>query len=181
MTHHPFIMTGQAWSIALRILLGYPMTEPARHTVAFSSSGPRDSEKDLHLANVAIESQRDYVHLTFADLDATEPCEIGLVLLGVDGVHWLPKARLFAAKEKGPLELLHGDKRWRIDERNQLVSCKPPARHLLSRGEQIAWRRLRKTAAALREVDLDLEGGKFVSLGGTFGDAHDLANLRVAA
>ena len=181
MTHHPFIMTGQAWSIALRILLGYPMTTPARHTVAFSSSGPRDSEKDLHLANIAIESQRDYVHLSFADLDATEPDEIALVLLGTDGVHWLPKARVFAAGDQGRLELLHGDKRWRIDERNQLVSHKLPARHLLARGEQTAWQRLRAMAATLKKVDLDLKGGKFVSLGASFDDAHDLVNLRVAA
>jgi hypothetical protein len=176
---HPYIVTGQAWAFALRILLDYPSFEPARHTVAFSSSGPRDIAKDLHLANLAIEMQRDFVHLTFGDIDAAEPSEIGLAVLGVDGVRWLPRVVLFAASEKTPLELLHGDKRWRIDERNQLVSHKLPARHLVTRGEQTAWRRLRERAAELGGAEL--KGGKFVSPGGTYRDSHDLADLRVAA
>ncbi|WP_394440066.1 hypothetical protein ACGGKE_03495 [Sphingobium naphthae] len=176
---HPYIKNGQSWAFALRTLLGYPVFAPARHTVAFSTSGPRDLEKDRHLADIAIEMQRDFVHLTFVDIDAPEPSEIGLAVLGHHGVHWLPKARLFAASERAPLEMLHGDKRWRIDERNQLVSYKLPARHLLTRGEQVAWQRLRKMAAALD--GLELTGGKFVMLGGSYQDAHDVADLQVAA
>lgn len=176
---HPYIKTGQSWSFALAILLGYSIGKPARHTISFSSSGPRDDEKDQHLATIALEAQRDFVHLSFADLEATEPAEIGMALLGVDRVHWLPNARLFAAGDKAPLEMLHGDKRWRIDERNQLVSHKLPARHLHARGELVAWQRLRKMAAAL--ADLEVVDGKFVMLGDTYRDAHDLANLKVAA
>ena len=176
---HPYIKTGQSWSFALAILLGYPIGKPARHTISFSSSGPRDDEKDLHLAGVALEAQRDFVHLTFADLEATEPSEIGMALLGVDRVHWLPNVRLFAAGDRAPLEMLHGDRRWRIDERNQLVSHKLPARHLIPRGEQVAWQRLRKMAAAL--ADLEVVDGKLIKLGDTYRDAHDLANLNIAA
>lgn len=157
---HPYLARGQAWVFALRTLMGYPPHEPTRHTMGFCTSGPRDFDDIMHLTELAADMGRDMLHLTFEELESPEPCLVSLAVHQPLCVEWLPGCRLYAASDRAPVELLQGDRRWRIDERNQLVSGKLPSRHLLARGEQIAWGRWRKAAAAMD--GLPLTGNRFV-------------------
>lgn len=175
---HPYIANGQAWAFALRLLMNYSWFRPVRHGVVFASSGPRCSEGEAHLAGLALEMGCDMVHLTFPDIDSGTPSEIGLLLLGVDGTQWLPGCRLFAASTTAPVLLLHGDRAWHVDERNQLVSRRLPPRHLRQRGEQIAWDRLRETAMTMGPVAL--EGDKWVAPGQACADGIDFSTIKVA-
>ena len=174
---HPYLARGQAWVFALRTLMGYPPCKPTRHTMSFCTSGPRDFDDIVHLTELATEMQKDMLHLTFAELDDLEPCLVSLVVHQPLAVEWMPGCQLFAASERAPVELLQGNKRWRIDERNQLVSMKLPARHLLVRGEQIAWTRWRKVAEAME--GLECTGNKFVLKGQALADALPVETLEV--
>lgn len=174
---HPYLARGQAWALALRTLMGYPPYEPTRHTMGFCTSGPRDFDDILHLTELATEMQKDMLHLTFAELDAPEPCLVSLVVHQPLCVEWTPGCQLYAASERAPVELLQGDRRWRIDERNQLVSGKLPARHLLARGEQIAWARWRRVAAEMDGVALT--GNTFVPQGKPLADALPTEAIKV--
>jgi hypothetical protein len=174
---HPYLVRGQAWVFALRALMGYPPYKPTRHTMGFCTSGPRDFDDVIHLTQLAADMGNDILHLTFAELDAQEPSLVSLAVHQPLCVEWLPGCRLYAASDRAPVELLQGDKRWRIDERNQLVSGKLPARHLWTRGEQVAWARWRKTAA---EMDgLGITGNKFLPRGQPLADALPVEALKV--
>lgn len=151
---HSYLARGQAWVFALRTLMGYPPYEPTRHTMGFCTSGPRDFDDIVHLIQVATDLQKDMLHLTFAEVDSMEPCQVSLVLHQPLSVEWMENCQLYAASDQGPVELLQGGRRWRIDERNQLVSDKLPPRHLLARGNQIAWARWRKTALEMAEYEV---------------------------
>lgn len=176
---HPYLARGQAWVFALRTLMGYPAYEPARHTMGFCSSGPREFEDVVHLTELAANMQKDMLHLTFAELESPEPCMVSLVLHQHLSVEWMPGCQLYAASERAPVELLQGGRRWRIDERNQLVSDKLPPRHLLARGEQIAWERWRKMAADM--AGLELTGNSFVPQGQPLADAIPAERIKVAS
>lgn len=174
---HPYLARGQAWVFALRTLMGYPPHEPTRHTMGFCTSGPRDFDDIMHLTQVASDMQKDMLHLTFEELESPEPCLVSLVLHQPLCVGWMPGCQLYAASERAPVELLQGGRRWRIDERNQLVSDKLPRRHLLAQGEKIAWKRWRKMA---EQMDgLDLTGNIFVPEGQPFADAIPTEAIRV--
>ncbi|WP_030538540.1 hypothetical protein [Sphingobium sp. DC-2] len=175
---HPYLARGQAWTFALRTLMGYPPHEPSRHTMGFCTSGPRDFDHIMHLTELAADMGRDMLHLTFEELESQEPCLISLVLHQPRCVEWMPGCRLYAASKQAPVELLQGGRRWRIDERNQLVSGKLPPRHLLAHGEQIAWERWRKMA---EEMDgLKLAGNSFVPQRKPLADAIPVAAIRIA-
>lgn len=176
---HPYLARGQAWAFALRTLMGYPPYEPARPSMAFCTSGPRDFEDIMHLTQIAADMQKDMLHLTFADAHAPEPCLVSLAVHQTLCAEWMPGCQLFAASEQAPVELLQGGRRWRIDERNQLVSGKLPPRHLLARGETIAWDRWRKTAAQMD--GLELSGNSFVPQGKPLADAIPTERVRVAS
>ena len=174
---HPYLARGQAWAFALRTLMGYPPHEPSRHTMGFCTSGPRDFADVMHLTELAAEMQKDMLHLTFDELESPEPSLVSLVLHQPLCVEWMPGCQLYAAGDKAPVELLQGGRRWRIDERNQLVSDKLPPRHLLARGERIAWDRWRKMAA---DMDgLDLSGNSFVPARQPLADAIPAERIRV--
>ena len=174
---HPYLARGQAWVFALRTLMGYPPHEPSRHTMGFCTSGPRDFADVMHLTDLATDMQKDMLHLTFAELESPEPCLVSLVLHQPLSVEWMPGCQLYAASDKAPVELLQGGRRWRIDERNQLVNDKLPPRHLLVRGEQIAWDRWRKKAEEME--DLELAGNSFVPQGQPLADAIPTEAIRV--
>lgn len=176
---HPYLARGQAWVFALRTLMGYPAYEPARHTMGFCTSGPREFDDVVHLTELAADMQKDMLHLTFAELESPEPCMVSLVLHQHLSVEWMPGCQLYAASERAPVELLQGGRRWRIDERNQLVSDKLPPRHLLARGEQIAWERWRKMAADM--AGLELTGNSFVPQGQPLADAIPAERIKVAS
>ncbi|MBN8831337.1 MAG: hypothetical protein J0G94_12120 [Sphingomonadales bacterium] len=176
---HPYLARGQAWVFALRTLMNYPPYEPARHTMCFCTSGPRDFDDIMHLTELAADMQKDMLHLTFEELESPEPCLISLALHQPLGVEWMPGCQLYAASEPAPVELLQGGRRWRIDERNQLVSDKLPPRHLLARGEKIAWERWRKAAANMD--GLALAGNSFVPAGQPLADAIAAERIRVTS
>ncbi|GLI97056.1 hypothetical protein [Sphingobium sp. BS19] len=131
----------------------------------------------VHVTQLAQEMQRDFLHLAFQSVDAPEPSLISLAVLLPLSVEWVDGCQLYAASEKAPVELIQNGKRWRIDERNQLVSAKPPARHLLVRGEQIAWDRWRRMSVEMEGVGLD--GNMFVPQGQAFTDAQPVEAIRV--
>lgn len=176
---HPYLARGQAWVFALRTLMGYPAYEPARHTMGFCSSGPREFDDVVHLTEVAADMQKDMLHLTFAELESPEPCMVSLVVHQHLSVEWMPSCQLYTASERAPVELLQGGRRWRIDERNQLVSDKLPPRHLLARGEQIAWERWRKKAEEMEGIELT--GNSFVQKGQPLADAIPAERIRVVS
>ena len=165
--------------LVLRSLMGYPLFEPTRHTLSFCTSGPRDVDDILHLTQLASEMQKDLLHLTFAELDDQEPCAVSLVVHQPLCVEWMPDCRLFAANEEAPVGLLQGARRWRFDERNQLVSCKLPPRHLLARGEQTAWARWRKETEQMDGIAL--QGNKFVHQGQALAEALPIEAIRVTS
>lgn len=176
---HPYLARGQAWVFALRTLMGYPPYEPARHTMSFCTSGPREFDDVVHLTEIAAEMQKDMLHLTFEELESPEPCLVSLVLHQPLSIEWMPGCQLYAASERAPVELLQGGRRWRIDERNQLVSDKLPPRHLLARGEQMAWDRWRTMA---EQMDgLDLAGNSFVPARQPLADAIPAERIRVTS
>lgn len=175
----PYLARGQAWVFALRTLMGYPPYEPARHTMSFCISGPREFDDVVHLTELAAEMQKDMLHLTFEELESPEPCLVSLVLHQPLSIGWMPGCKLYTVSERAPVELLQGGRRWRIDERNQLVSDKLPPRHLLARGEQMAWDRWRKRAA---DMDgLDLAGNSFVPAGQPLADAIPAERIKVTS
>ncbi|AEG50658.1 hypothetical protein Sphch_3034 [Sphingobium chlorophenolicum L-1] len=174
---HPYLARSQAWALALRTLMGYPPHQPTRQTMSFCTSGPRDFADIVHLTQLATQTRTDMLHLTFAELDDPEPCLVSLVLHQPLCVEWMPGCQLYAASEKAPVELLQGERRWCIDDRNQLVSDKLPPRHLLVRGEQIAWARWRKAAADMDGIELT--GNKFVPQGKPLADALPTEAIKV--
>jgi hypothetical protein len=176
---HPYLARGQAWAFAMRTLMGYPPHEPTRHTMGFCTSGPRDFADIMHLTELATDMQKDMLHLTFEELESPEPNLVSLVLHQPLCVEWMPGCQLYAASERAPVELLQGGRRWRIDERNQLVSDKLPPRHLLARGEKIAWDRWR--AMAEKMDGLDLTGNSFVPAGQPLADAIPAERIRVTS
>lgn len=176
---HPYLARGHAWVFALRTLMGYSPYEPARHTMSFCTSGPRQFDDVVHLTEVAAAMQKDILHLTFAELESPEPCMVSLVLHQPLSIEWLPGCQLFAASDRAPVELLQGGRRWRIDERNQLVSDKLPPRHLLARGEQIAWKRWRKKAEEMEGIELT--GNSFVRAGQALADGIPAERVRITS
>lgn len=143
---------GQHWLLALRNIMGYPIHAPSRHTIAFCASHALDQEAGERLIELAIESGKDILSIVFRSIDAKEPNKLSLAVHRSAGVQLLAGCRLYAASEKAKVALIHDDKRWFFDDRNQLVSTSLPPRHRLTRGEQVGWWRLRLTAAWIEGV-----------------------------
>lgn len=175
---HPYIARGQQWVFALRKLMGYPGFEPSRHSTAFCSSGEPNVTGVLTMAQMAVDMGKDILNVSFASVHALEPHMVSLAVHTTVGVEWLPGCSLYAASDKAKVALLHQDKRWFFDDRNQLVSTTLPPRHRLARGEQVAWKRWRLTAA--RMEGLHLSGNCFVPAGRRFIDAVPIEQLTVA-
>lgn len=143
---------GQHWPLALAKVMGYPVQAPSRHTIAFCASHELDQEVGPRLIQLATETGKDILSVGFRSIDAKEPNKLSLAVHRSAGVHWLTGCRLYAASEKAKVALIHDDKRWFFDDRNQLVSTSLPPRHRLTRGEQVAWWRLRLNAAWIQGV-----------------------------
>ncbi|MGK2912268.1 MAG: hypothetical protein ACSLE1_21095 [Sphingobium sp.] len=176
---HPYLERGQQWVFALRKLMGYPEYEPSRHSTAFCASGERDLAGALHLAQLAADMKKDILHLGFKSIYAPEPHLVSLVVHTTHCVELLAGCRLYAASDTANVALLHHDKRWYFDDRNQLICTSLPPRHRLTRGEQVAWARWRLTAA--RMVGLQLAGNSFVPAGRPLADALPVERLKVAS
>lgn len=143
---------GRHWLLALRSVMGYPIHAPSRHTIAFCANHELDNEVGPRLIQLASASGKDMLSIGFRSIDAREPYKISIAVHHSAGVQWLAGCRLYASSEKAKVALIHDDKRWFFDHRNQLVSTSLPPRHRLTRGEQVAWWRLRLTAAWIEGV-----------------------------
>ncbi|MCE7796517.1 hypothetical protein LWE61_08070 [Sphingobium sufflavum] len=173
----PYLARGQQWVLALRKLMGYPLHAPTRHSTAFCASGERDLAGALHMAQIAAEMQKDMLNVSFKSIYAPEPSSVSLAVHGPLCIQWLPDCGLYAASETANVALLHKNKRWFFDDRNQLVSTSLPPRHRIARGEQVAWSRWRIKAAQMEVFELD--GNSFVPAGRPLSEAVAVERLRV--
>lgn len=164
-----YASNGQAWSVALRRLMGYPLYAPACHTIGWSASAPRDLVGIMEMAQIAADMNRDLVHLSFAGEGLGAPIDISLAIRRDKEVEWLSGCRLYAASETARLEILAGEERWRVGARQVLVSAKRPPRKRIAKGEALAmdrWHRAFEQAA-----NIELVGTVCVPRGGRFADA----------
>jgi len=175
-----YLAKSQNWSVALRLLMGYPVHGLQFHTVSWCSSGPLDMVRAAQVTQVVADSARDLVHIA-CSLDADEPLGVALAVRRDAGVAWLPNCRLYAASETAPLELLTRDTRWGIGPRHILTSGKLPPKARRDRNQEIAWRRWRDTAAAVAAAGLELQGSVRIPQGGSYADAVPHGRLRAAA
>lgn len=172
---HPYIANGEAWSMSLRDLMGYPLYEPSCNSVAWSAGPLCDVVQALQVTQIAHDMGRDIVHVAFASIVPGEPSAVSLAIRQDSAVEWLSNCRLYAATEFERIELLGGGRRWHIGPRFVLTSHKMPPQNRRARGEQIAMRRWRKMAAT---INVNASGSKFVGPGQTFADAVPTADLQ---
>lgn len=176
-----YASNSQAWSVALRRLMGYPLYAPACHTVGWSASAPRDSVGITQLTQIAADMNRDLVHLIFGGDGLGAPIEIGIAVRHDREVAWIGNCRLYTASETARLEIIAGDERWYVGPRQMLVATKLPPRKRIARGEAMAMARWRRAAEEAEKVEL--VGTVCVPRGGRFADAipQDTLNFAAAA
>lgn len=176
-----YASNSQAWSVALRRLMGYPLYAPACHTVAWTTSGPRDLIGIMELTQLATDMNRDLIHLTFDGDGSGVPIQIGLAIRQDLDVAWMAGCRLYTASETARVEIIAGDQRWYVGPRQVLMPTRLPARKRIARGEALAMRRWCRAAEDAHHVEL--VGSVCVPPGKRFADAipQEAFALAVAA
>lgn len=175
---HPYLAKSQAWTYQLRLLMGYPAEAPIRHTIGFSSSGPRTALQAMDVTNIAAELGRDMVHVEIGLADE-EPTGVALAIRYTNRVAWVPGCILYAASETAKVELLGGFRRWCVGQRNMLTSNKIPPRDRWRKGNEIALRRWRHAVATSAPVQL--VGSRFTLANGRYADAVPSELITTAA
>jgi hypothetical protein len=179
MTIQQSIDTMQAWTYALRIIMGYPAFAPVSHTITFASGGRRNPVEALQIAAIVEEIGCDIVHVSFDLQIADGPASVSLATRATCHVDWHPEVRLYAASDDAPVELLTDRHRWFVGPRAVLTAAPLPPRGKIRRGVERAMRRWREQT--LRSHNLDLTGSVFVPQGASFAQAVPLEALKRAA
>ena len=176
---HPYISNGEAWSMSLRKLMGYPAYAPACHTVAWAAGPSCDIARALQVVRIAQDMERDVVLLAFAGIVPGAPIGVCLAVRQDAGVEWIANCTLYAATETAKIELLGGGRRWHIGPRFVLTSRKLPPNLRRAKGEEIAMRRWRQMAATMKP--LGLVRSVLVGPGKTLADAVPINDVKLAA
>lgn len=179
MTIQHSIDTMQAWTLALRRILGYPDFAPVGNPVAFASGGRKDPVEALQIAAIVPETGRDVVFVNFDDPITAGPVGVSLATRNTLLVDWHQEVQLYASSEDAPVQLLTASHRWFVGSRSILTAAALPPRAKIARGVDRATRRWR--AAASQAHNLDLTGSVFIPAGATYADAVPMEELRRAA
>jgi hypothetical protein len=172
----PYLDLAQKWSLALRTLMTHPGHTQRFDTTAWCFSSPRIGDDIAAMAQLAADKGCDLVHVACA-LDADEPLSVSLAIRGRTGVRWIPNARLYAADENAPIELLTDSDRWFIGALRRLSASELPPQARRVSGEGIAWRRWREKASQMEAPSRD--GMIWVPRGGTINDAIPYSRINV--
>ncbi|MBP2512096.1 hypothetical protein [Sphingomonas sp. PvP018] len=173
------IDTMQAWTHALRVVMGYPEFAPIGNPIAFASGGRKEATEALQIAAIVEQSGRDVVYVEFARPIAKGPIGISLATRATLHVDWHSRVRLYAAADDAPVELLTDTHRWSVGPRSILTASALPRGSRVARGIERADYRWRETAAQMYGVELD--GSVHIPAGGTYADAVPMEALRRAA
>lgn len=179
MTIQQSIDTMQAWTYALRVLMGYPAFAPVSHTITFASDGRRNPLEALRIAAIVEEIGNDIVHVNF-DLPIIDgPVGVSLATRATCHDDWYSEVRLYAASDDAPIELLTDRHRWFVGPRAVLTAAPLPPRGRIKRGVERAMRRWREQALQYR--NLDLTGSVFVPAGAELAQGVPMKTLAQAA
>jgi len=155
-----------AWAIALRDLMGYPLTKPAKHTLAFAVGGPLSDAGIFHHCNIARQLNRNMLRVEVgADY---VPIKLQLAIRDKDKVTWHSDCVAYAASDTAPIEILTRDALWRVGTGLALKARKVPANADRVAGVERAARRWGEAAATLRVTQLN--GTVLVPLGTLYED-----------
>jgi len=179
MTIQHSIDTMQAWTLALRRILGYPEFAPIGNPVAFASGGRKDPVEALQIAAIVQKTGRDVVFVNFDDPIPAGPVGVSLATRNTLLVDWHPEVQLYAASDNAPVELLTAGHRWFVGPRSILTAAALPPQAKIARGVDRAMRRWRETASQSHRVDLT--GSVFIPAGAAYADAVPMEELRRAA
>lgn len=169
----------QAWTVGLRLAMGYPQYAPIGNPIAFASGGRKNFAEALEVAAIVEQTGRDIVLVTF-DLPIDDgPVGISLATRGNALVEWHAEVRPYLAGDDGFIELLSDTLRWSVGPRSVLTASALPPRSRIRRGIERAHRRWREAADQMH--GLDLPGSIFVPAGGSYADAMPMEVLRAAA
>ncbi|KQM96349.1 hypothetical protein [Sphingomonas sp. Leaf226] len=179
MTIQHSIDTMQAWTYALRIIMGYPAFAPIGHTITFASGGHRDPVEALQIAAIVEQIGHDIVHVNFEPPIADGPVGVSLATRATCHVDWHSEVSIYADSDEALVELLTDRHRWFVGPRAVLTAAPLPPRGKIRRGVERATRRWREQA--LRSHNLDLTGSVFVPQGANFAQAIPMESLARAA
>lgn len=84
-----YLEQAQNWCVALRILMGYPIYAPPFPTTSWCSSSPRNGSEAIEVTRVALDVDRDLIHLAMS-MDAAEPLSASLAIRHPTGARWIP-------------------------------------------------------------------------------------------
>lgn len=171
--------TMQAWTVGLRLAMGYPQFAPIGNPIAFASGGRKNFAEALEVAAIVEQTGRDIVLVQFDLPIANGPVGISLAVRGDVLVEWHADVQLYLASDDGCIELLSETHRWSVGPRSVLTASPLPARGRIKRGVERAQRRWREAADQVR--GLEVAGSVFVPAGGSYADAMPLEVLRAAA
>lgn len=171
--------TIQAWTVGLRLAMGYPQYTPVGSPIAFASGGRKNFAEALEIAAIVEQTGRDIVLVTFDLPIGDGPVGISLATRGDLLVAWHPDVQPYLASDDGYIELLSNTHRWSVGPRSVLTRGPLPNRSRIKRGVERAHRRWREAAYEVR--GLELPGSFFIPAGGSYADAMPLEVLRAAA
>jgi len=171
--------TMQAWTVGLRLAMGYPQHAPAGNPINYASSGRKNFAEALEIAAIVEQTNRDFVLVAFDLPIADGPVGISLATRGNVLVEWHAEVQPYLASDHGVIELLSDTHRWSVGPRAILTASPLPSRSRIKRGVERAHRRWREAADQMR--GLDLPGSFFIPAGGGYADAIPMEELRAAA
>lgn len=159
------------WAIALRDLMGYPLTKPAKHTLAFAVGGPLSDAGIFHHCNIARQLDRNMLRVEVGAEDV--PIKLQLAIRGKDTVTWHSDCVAYAASDTAPIEIMTRDALWGVGKGLALKAREVPTNADHAAGAIRAARRWGEAAATLGAVQLD--GTVFVPLGMPYKDGIPVA------
>lgn len=171
--------TMQAWTVGLRLAMGYPQYAPIGNPIAFASGGRKNFAEALEIAAIVEQTGRDIVLVTFDLPIINGPVGISLATRGNVVVDWHADVRPYLASDDGVIELLTDTHRWSVGPLSILTASPLPPHSRIKRGIERAYRRWREATDQMH--GLDLPGSFFVPAGSSYADAMPMEVLRAAA
>ncbi|MCE7797359.1 hypothetical protein LWE61_12415 [Sphingobium sufflavum] len=152
--------------LAIRQEMGYPLTAPACHTIAWSAGGPVDIQIGMDLGRLAETAGRDMVYGAWASVAQELPTDYVLALRGPMVVDIIRNCTFYAADDTTPIVVLseYQDEHFVLNERLYLERRRGMPGRRLALGRRRAMERIRVVAAGLDDVML--EGNAIVQRGG---------------
>lgn len=157
----------QKHCIAIRKELGYPLTAPACHSLAFAAGGPVDIQISMDLARHAQSMGRDVIYAAWNSVQDAEPSEYVLALRGPLCVEIIRNCTFYCSDAVSPVIMVAQDRKEHFTLSSRLYFEQQqglPGRRM-NLGQRRAMGRIRHTATS---VNVSLFGdNQFVPRGGS--------------